>query len=106
MTQYLSTSTAATKVKVIQDRAEAKDYLDVDRLVAAGIDLPTALAAARAVYGPTFNVVLSLKALSFFDDGDLAALPETVRGRLTAAIRATDFNHLPRMSPLPGDLRP
>ena len=55
---------AARKVKVVQDRAEAKDYLDVARLLAEGLSLDDMLAAALAVYGATFNPLLSLKALS------------------------------------------
>jgi hypothetical protein len=54
---------AGTKVSVIQMRAEAKDYLDVDALMRlGGVDLATALAAARALYGPTFNPEVTLKA--------------------------------------------
>src|SRR5579863_3067399 len=47
---------AGTKLSVIQVRAEAKDYFDVDAVLRLGqISLPTALAAAQALYGPTFN---------------------------------------------------
>lgn len=35
---------AGTKMAVVQKRAEAKDYLDVDALLQNGVDLPTALA--------------------------------------------------------------
>src|SRR3954466_8488178 len=42
---------AATKVKVVQDRAEAKDYIDLGRLLEEGVDLARALGAALAVYG-------------------------------------------------------
>jgi hypothetical protein len=70
---------AATKVKVVQDRAEAKDYVDLSRLLEEGIDLGEALGAARSVYGAAFNPLLSLKALSYFSDGDLATLPAEVR---------------------------
>ncbi len=97
---------AATKVKSVQDRAEAKDYLDVSRLLAEGIALAEALGAARAVFGPNFNPLLSLKALCYFGDGDLAALPESVRSQLAAAVRAVDPARLPEMRPLPGGLRP
>ena len=61
----------------MQKRAEAKDYLDIDALIRHGIDLPTALAAGRIVYGRSFNPMITLKALSFFDD--LPALPAEVR---------------------------
>src|SRR5580693_1577364 len=66
---------AATKVKAVQDRAESKDYLDVDRLLDEGLDLARVLGAACAVYGPAFNPLVSLKALSYFGDGDLPSLP-------------------------------
>lgn len=97
---------AATKVKVVQDRAEAKDYLDILRLLDEGIELLSALAAARAVYGAVFNPLLSLKALSYFGDGDLGTLPEKVRTRLAAAAASVDPTRLPEISALPGGLLP
>jgi len=65
---------AATKLATIQQRAQARDYEDVLALTGAGISLSEMLAAAEAVYGLTFNGTLSLKALTFFGDGDLATL--------------------------------
>jgi Nucleotidyl transferase AbiEii toxin, Type IV TA system len=97
---------AAAKVQVVQDRAESKDYRDVDRLLKEGIDLGHALAAARAVFGPAFNPLLSLKALSYFGDGDLATLEETLRARLLAAVAEVDLGRLPDLQPLPGGLLP
>ena len=41
---------AATKLKVLLQRVEAKDYLDVDALLGAGLGLPQCLAAARTVF--------------------------------------------------------
>jgi hypothetical protein len=42
---------------VIQVRAEAKDYLDLDALMRLGeVDLTTALAAAHALYGPALDL--------------------------------------------------
>lgn len=97
---------AATKVKVVQDRAEAKDYLDIFRILEEGIDLPIALAAAQAVYGAAFNPLLSLKALSYFGDGDLGTLPERVCTRLASAVAAVDPAHFPEVAALPGGLLP
>jgi len=97
---------AATKVKSVQDRAEAKDYLDVSRLLSEGIALAEALGAARAVFGPAFNPLLSLKALCYFGDGDLPTLPEGIRSQLEAAVREVDPARLPEIQPLPGGLRP
>jgi hypothetical protein len=94
---------AGTKVAVVQKRAEAKDYLDIDVLIRHGIDLPTALAAGRIVYGRGFNPMITLKALSFFDD--VPALPAEVRKRLSAAVDAVDPASLPALTPYmkPGD---
>jgi Nucleotidyl transferase AbiEii toxin, Type IV TA system len=87
---------AGTKASVIQVRAEAKDYLDLDALMRlGGIDLPTALGAARALYGPTFNPEVTLKALSYYDDGNLRELPHDLRLRLVESAREVDLDHLP-----------
>ena len=94
---------AATKAEVVQARAAAKDYLDVDALIQrAGISLPDALGAAAAVFGPAFNPVPTLKALTFFGDGDLATLPGAVRRRLLDAASAVDPTRLPRFEALTG----
>jgi len=87
---------SAMKVAVVQKRAEAKDYLDIDALIQlGGIELPTMLAAAAAVYGHSFNPELTLKSLCYFADGDLETLPSDARGRLLAAVREVDLDHLP-----------
>jgi hypothetical protein len=87
---------AGTKASVVQVRAEAKDYIDIDALITAGkVDLPLALSAAQRLYGSTFNPQITLKALSFFDDGDLRLLPEDMKLRLAAAAREVDLDHLP-----------
>jgi hypothetical protein len=97
---------AATKVKVVQDRAEAKDYLDLHRLLEEGIELSEALGSARAVYGSAFNPLLSLKALCYFEDGDLPTLSSAVRKRLTTAAQELNPDRVPELTPLPGGLIP
>jgi hypothetical protein len=57
--------------------------------------LATALAAAHALYGPTFNPEVTLKALSYFDDGNLRDLPDDLKLRLVNAAREVDLDHLP-----------
>lgn len=89
---------AGTKASVIQVRAEARDYLDLDALMRVGeVDLATALAAAQALYGPTFNLEVTLKALSYFDDGNLRDLPNDLKLRLVEAAREVDLDHLPNL---------
>jgi hypothetical protein len=87
---------AGTKASVVQVRAEAKDYIDMDALVhLGGIGLPLALAAAGKIYGSSFNPEITLKALSYFDDGNLRDLPEELRLRLATAVLEVDLDHLP-----------
>jgi hypothetical protein len=95
MTLYVASllDLAGTKMAVVQKRAEVKDYLDVDALLQHGVDLPTALGAGRVVYGRRFNPVITLTALSFFDD--VQALPGDVADRLRAAVAAVDISKLP-----------
>jgi len=89
---------AGTKVSVVQARAEAKDYIDIDALMRTGsVDLPTALAAGRAIYGPEFNPQITLKALSFFGEGNLRNLPEDMKSRLVTAAREVDLDRLPKI---------
>ncbi len=97
---------AATKVKVVQDRAEVKDYIDISRILEEGIDLGPALGAAVAVYGKTFNPFLSLKALSYFADGDLSSLSEAVRSKLMEAVRKVDPDQIPEIQPRSGGITP
>jgi hypothetical protein len=69
----------ATKLKVIMQRAEAKDYLDVAQLLRSGAILVEGLGAARAMYGPAFAPSECLRALTFFDDGDVTTVRAEVR---------------------------
>jgi Nucleotidyl transferase AbiEii toxin, Type IV TA system len=87
----------ATKLKVLWQRASLKDYLDIDALLRNGIDLPTGLAAAKAVYGPKFDPSISLRALTYFGDGDVKELCEDVRKRLTKAAQAVDTKRMPKL---------
>ncbi len=90
---------AGTKASVMQQRAEAKDYADIAAVLSDGrIDLPTALAAARAIYGPQFNPQITLKALSFFEDGDLHRLPKPTKDQLARAAREVDLDRLPTIA--------
>ncbi len=85
----------ASKLKTVQSRAEAKDYRDIVASFEAGLSLAEGLAAAAAIYGKDFNGVLSLKALTFFEDGDLPTLASTVRKRLLEAATSVNLRELP-----------
>lgn len=87
---------AGTKVAVVTQRAEAKDYLDIHALLTqARIPLPEMLSAAAIIYGDEFNPLIALKAISYHDDPALADLPASMRTDLIAAVRSVDLEHLP-----------
>jgi hypothetical protein len=80
----------AHKLKVILQRAEKKDYEDIAAMLRAGHLLSRGLAAARLFFGAAFQPAESLKALSYFKDGDLARLSRDDRHTLIAAAAAVD----------------
>lgn len=65
----------ATKLKVIQQRVESKDYIDIAAILRAGIALEDGLAAAAALYAPDFQPSEAVRALTYFEGGDLASMP-------------------------------
>lgn len=64
----------ATKLKVIMQRSELKDYFDIIAMLENGVDLSHCLAIAKAMFGNNFQVSECLKALCYFEDGDLYKL--------------------------------
>lgn len=93
---------AASKLKTIQLRAQAKDYRDIAALLDTGLSLAEALAAAGAIYGKEFNGALSLKALSYFEDGDLPTLPPETRKKIMRAATSVNLRELPFVAARPG----
>lgn len=93
---------AATKLATIQQRAQARDYQDIAAIMSAGISLADAVAAATAIYGTTFNGALSLKALTYFCDGDLPSLSAAVQAKLRESTAEVNLKAIPRMESKPG----
>lgn len=92
---------AATKLSVVTQRAEAKDYIDIHALLTqARLPLAEMLGCARAIFGTGFDPLHSLKALAYHDDPALAGLKPGIRKDLLAAIRAVDASRLPSIEPL------
>jgi hypothetical protein len=74
-----------TKLKAMQQRAEAKDYNDVDALLALGLTLETGIAAAQALY-PELNPTWTAKTVGWFAEGNIdAELSKAVKKRLASA---------------------
>jgi hypothetical protein len=78
----------ATKLKVMLQRVEVRDYRDVVALLRAGVDLAHGLASARILFGPSFQPSESLKALTYFEGGDVATLDASERRVLVDGVRA------------------
>lgn len=93
---------AATKLSTIQQRAQARDYQDIAAMVGAGLSLADAIGAATAVYGSTFNGALSLKALTYFCDGDLPNLNATMQKKLRELAGQVKLKEISRMQPKRG----
>ena len=86
---------AGCKMAVVHQRAEAKDYRDVAALLESGVGLPKALAAARAIYGDQFEPRTTLRALTYFAEGNLPKLPESIQDELRSAAMGVKLNELP-----------
>jgi hypothetical protein len=78
----------AHKLKVILLRPEKKDYEDIAAMVRAGCPVARGLAAARTLFGSAFQPAAALKALVYFEGGDLAALSRIDRKTLISAASA------------------
>ena len=85
-----------TKLKVILQRIEAKDYIDTAAILESGTSLAFGLGAARALFGQAFQPSECLKALVYFEGGDLEVLTQQVRNRLIASAATVD--NLPQVA--------
>jgi Nucleotidyl transferase AbiEii toxin, Type IV TA system len=73
----------ATKLKTTLDRAEARDYRDIVEMISAGVSLPAGLSAFKQMFdGEPAQV---LRALGYFEDGDLATLDKADQNLLRSA---------------------
>jgi hypothetical protein len=73
----------ATKLKVILDRAEAKDYRDIAAMISDGLSLSEGLGAFRQQFGGEPAQVL--RAIGYFKDGDLPTLSQSDQQLLRSA---------------------
>ena len=95
----------ALKMNAILSRSEAKDYLDIYALMKNGLKLPELLGAARALH-EDMNPMIPLRALSYFEDGDLPSLPSEIKESLAEAAGAACVGEIPVIAKLPGGLLP
>ena len=86
----------ATKPRVIMQRAASKDYSDIAELLRGGVSLIQGLGVARSPYGSAFAPAECLRALTFFDGGDLAKVKAETR-----AVLRTEAAKASRLFPIP-----
>lgn len=89
----------ATKIKVLFDRAEQRDYDDLAAMIGAGVDVAKGIAIARQMF-PGLSPQVAVKALSYH--AELPNLPLKSRRALIKA--ATAVRELPEVSRLSSKL--
>lgn len=83
------------KLKVLLQCVEAKDYLDLAAMLDAGLSLERGLGAAQALV-ENFSATEALRAVAYFEGGDLERVSQAQRQTLTSAIgRVTTAAELP-----------
>jgi Nucleotidyl transferase AbiEii toxin, Type IV TA system len=80
----------ATKLKVVLQRAEARDYVDIAAMIRSGVSVSRGLAATQAMYGETFPVNASLRALTYYGEAGLEGLAKADRALIIKTVRAID----------------
>jgi hypothetical protein len=90
----------ATKLKATLDRAEAKDYRDIAAMISAGVSLSAGLSTFRHMFNGEPAQVL--RAIGYFNDGDLNTLAAADRDVLSEA--RDRIGQLPEVRLRPGSL--
>ncbi len=76
--------------------------MDIHTLVSrGGIDVPTGLAAAKAI-DRSFDPITSIRALQYYGDGTLSRVPAAMQRDLARWARAVDLGKLPALHPQGG----
>ena len=84
---------AGTKAMVVQCRNSWKDYVDLHAVLElTDLTLEDALAAGRLIYDKRFNPMLTLKALTYFEDISSKRLSKSVRLALVKAVKDVDID--------------
>jgi len=83
------------KCATVVDRVEKKDYIDIHAILQQSpLTLEDGLKAARIIYRDLYNPIITLKALSYFEGGDLGELDDTVKTELLSAVQGVNINKL------------
>ena len=94
----------ATKLAVVMQRVESKDYRDIAAILRGGETLEAGLAGAAVLYGMQFPPAECVRTLTYFQGGDLESLPEEDRESLRSAVRSLELHRLPKVRVLSRNL--
>jgi hypothetical protein len=72
------------KLKVLLQRVELKDYQDIAALLRAGLHLEKGLGAASSLFPKMFPPAEAVRALTYFEGGDVRMLSQEDRATLIA----------------------
>lgn len=80
----------AIKLYAVCQRANMKDYLDIDAILNSGLTLTAGLSAASALFGKMLDPLSCLKALCSYQDGNLDEVPDKIKERLIEQAKVID----------------
>jgi len=92
----------AHKIKVVHQRSEAKDYTDIAEMLKANVPLEKGLAIAMEMFKPDLSPIIALKAMTYFEGGDLHGLTNESKRILAGA--AAEISALPEVKRLSDSL--
>jgi hypothetical protein len=92
----------ALKIKVIHERSERKDFQDIAALLRHGVPLERGLAIAESMFVPNLSPMVALRAITYFEGGDVSNLSKSDKETLVKATRFT--RPLPKVSPISQEL--
>jgi len=89
------------KCATVCQRAEAKDYIDIHAIINnSDLTLEYGIGAARAIYGRQYNAILTLKSLSYFQDGNVMTLSDKIKHDLTDMVKDCNLSNVPEIVPV------
>ena len=89
------------KCAIVCQRAEAKDYVDIHAIINnTDLTLEYGIGAARAIYGRQYNAILTLKSLSYFQDGNVMTLPDKIKHDLIDMVKECNLSNVPEIEPI------
>ena len=87
----------ATKLAVLLQRVEVRDYIDIATIIQAGCPLDVGIAALNTLYGDTIPAAEVLRTITYFEGADFEPLSAELRRTLISAASTCTFDR----SPLP-----